>query len=112
MSSFNELITNPNDTNTHNLPTDYKKIHNLEAWKEVHRNLSIALVAARDAVDKEQIKRRYLLYEINTNLNEDGTHTDRPGRRRGGTARRRGRAGEGGSASGPDNRNRGALDHD
>jgi len=44
----------------------------IEAWKEVHRQLTLAVALTKDAINAEKAKRRYLLEEIYLNVGTDG----------------------------------------
>jgi len=51
----------------------YPPDDDLEAWKEAHRHLTLAVVMTKDAIVAEKAKRRYLLEEIYTNVTIEGT---------------------------------------
>ncbi len=44
----------------------------VEVWKEVHRQLMLAIVLTKDSISIEKAKRRYLLEEIHLNVGADG----------------------------------------
>ncbi len=50
-----------------------KEQDDLEAWKQVHRHLVLAITMTKDAINAEKVKRRFLLEEIYLNLKTDGT---------------------------------------
>eukprot|EP01083_Nonionella_stella_P054278 143334_1 len=55
------------------MATSYPPDDDLEAWKEAHRHLTLAVIMTKDAIAAEKAKRRYLLEEIYTNVTTDGT---------------------------------------
>lgn len=46
---------------------------NIEAWKEVHNHLVVAIALTKDAINVEKAKRRFMLEELYTHLTPDGT---------------------------------------
>jgi len=45
----------------------------IEAWKEVHQHLTIAITLTKDSIHEEKAKRRLLLEELYNHLKPDGT---------------------------------------
>ena len=46
---------------------------NIEAWREAHRHLMLAIALTKDSINSEKAKRRLLLEELHNNLTPDGT---------------------------------------
>lgn len=74
----------------------------LEAWREVHKKLSLAVLVAKEAVDVAKAQRRFWCEEIHANLTPEGkllnTSTWKKSVRRG-PAKRKPAADKGGSAA-------------
>ena len=46
---------------------------NIEAWREAHSHLMLAIAMTKDSINIEKAKRRLLLEELYNNLTPDGT---------------------------------------
>lgn len=52
---------------------DSEDLDDIDAWKEVHRQLILAVAMTQDTINAEKAKRRFLLEEIYLNVKADGT---------------------------------------
>lgn len=75
---MNSFVKDGENTDTHEEESEgnHDLAEDLEAWKEVHEHLLVAVQKAQQSIAAQKAQRRYWLEEIAWNLNDNGSLTN------------------------------------